>query len=153
MIYVLLINLYWALWNLNSLIFSKINSKLKKFIIKTGKKYRIDKYEKELKKNYKFKELSKFIILIFKLLISILINIILVECILRITNNPENIIYRISKISIITSLFCTYIIIQVNNTFYDSIVSIYELILTAIIIPIILEKLITQKEKNNTQDI
>lgn len=46
-------------------------------------------------------------------------------------------------------MFLTYVIIQINNSFNPSIISIYELILTAIIIPIILEKLLVQKAKDD----
>ncbi len=37
---------------------------------------------------------------------------IIIDCILKITNSSKNILYRISKMSIITSMFLTYVIIH-----------------------------------------
>lgn len=159
MIYILTINLYWFIFHINTLLLNKFNNKLKYFIEKTQQKYGIERYDKELKKEFTFKQINTFMKLTVKLMLAILIDIIMInilnvvsimiECILKITNNSTNILYRVSKISIITSMFSTYVIVQINNSFKTPIVSIYELILTAIIIPIILEKLINQKTRRN----
>ena len=158
-IYILSINLYWFIFHINTLFLSKLNKKLKQFVCNTREKYGIEKYENEINQNFKIKQFMSFIKLLFKLLLSILIDIIMVnilnvislmiDCLLKITNNSNNILYRVSKKSIIISMFLTYIIIQINNSFSDSIIAIYELILTAIIVPIILEKLINQKIKKD----
>ena len=158
MIYILAINLYWFIFYINTLFLNKFNEKLKLFIDTTQEKYKIENYEKALKKDYPLKQINIFIKLIFKLILSIIIDIIIkfilnvisimIDCILKITNNSKNILYRVSKTSIITSMFLTYVIIQINSSFKPAIISIYELILTAIIIPIILEKLIKQKSSD-----
>lgn len=65
----------------------------------------------------------------------------------KISNTNENKInYGISKITLILSLVITYLLIQMNNTiFQERLISTYEYISTAILIPIILESLLSMK--------
>ncbi|MGN1324706.1 MAG: hypothetical protein ACI4VR_05860 [Bacilli bacterium] len=65
----------------------------------------------------------------------------------KISNTNENKInYGISKITLILSFVITYLLIQLNNTiFQERIIATYEYISTAILIPIILESLLSTK--------
>lgn len=65
----------------------------------------------------------------------------------KISNTNENKInYGISKITLILSFVITYLLIQLNNTiFQERIIATYEYISTAILIPIILESLLSMK--------
>ena len=68
--------------------------------------------------------------------------------IIQLSNTNENQInYGLSKIVWTFSIIFVYIILQINNVFQTKIINTYEFISSVIIIPIILEALISLKEK------
>ena len=68
--------------------------------------------------------------------------------IFQLSNTNENQInYGITKIVWTLSIIFVYIILQMNNIFQSKIINTYEFISSVIIIPIILETLISLKEK------
>ena len=155
-IYVVLINIYWLLFYINELYTIKFYNILCSVLDNTDNDNKISEVEEEIQKDYKWnqndiKKLSIVIIKLIKLFLIefilftiIRISIMFFECILKITENYNYIIYKLSKLAILISMFITYIIIQINNTFSTNIISIFELIITSTIIPIIIEKLISK---------
>lgn len=155
-IYVVLINLYWLLFYINELYTTKIYNILCSILDNTDNDNKISELSEEIQKDYKWNlnDIKKLLIVIIKLIKPFLIEFILFtiirisivffECILKITENYNYIIYKLSKLAILISMFITYIIIQINNTFGTNIISIFELIITSTIIPIIIEKLINK---------
>lgn len=111
-----------------------------------------------------FDTLLCLFILIVSLLFSFLIEPIysilspLIKFILKIYSSNENQInYGISKIVSVIALVSTYMLIQLNNketysVFQPRIISTYEFIATAILIPIILDGLMTIKDKLKLQN-
>ena len=155
-IYVVLINLYWLLFYINELYTTKIYNILCSILDNTDNDNKISELSEEIQKDYKWNpnDIKKLLIVIIKLIKLFLIEFILFtiirisivffECILKITESYNYIIYKLSKLAILISMFITYIIIQINNTFSTNIISIFELIITSTIIPIIIEKLISK---------
>ena len=155
-IYVVLINIYWLLFYINKLYTTKFYNMLCSILDNTDNDNKISELSEEIQRDYKWNpnDIKKLLIVIIKLIKLFLIEFILFtiirisivffECILKITENYNYIIYKLSKLAILISMFITYIIIQINNTFSTNIISIFELIITSTIIPIIIEKLISK---------
>ena len=155
-VYMVLIDTSFIIYYLNKLYFNNIYIKNKKIINIIKEKYNFKNINEELNKDYKWSEILLFFILIIKIIIAIIMNFIICSPVIIINNFlksldeyyskiSENNIYSISKIALVTSIIFVYIIIEISGEFSTSLISIYELISTSILIPLILEKLI----KNN----
>lgn len=155
-LYLIILNIYNIFKNLNSLYLLNLNKTIVENILKIDKKYGIDNLDKLFKRNNKnlFKYsiyfflqsiifiLMNFIIRTFLFIVSEILNII--DTTFSVESN--NVFYTLSKISLLISLFFVYITILFSKTFSEPIISIYELTISSITIPIILEMLLSRKE-------
>lgn len=165
LIYVFFINIYWFLFYINELLVKKLSTMMYSILDKYSAREKLNSLIEETKKDYRcnIKNLKYLLGLILKIIVLLLLEfgfftiirfgIVFVECMLKITNNPDYIIYKLSKLSVLLSMFTTYITIQINGTFSPNIIDIFELVITSTIIPIVIEKLInnslTKKQESN----
>ncbi len=155
-IYMVLIDSSFIIFYLNKLYFNNIYKKAKKITDSIIKKYSFKSINEELNKDYKWNDILIFLILIIKIIIAIVMNfiicspVIIFNTLLKSINEKYNIIsenniYSISKISLVITLIVVYAIIEISGDFSTSLISIYELTSSSILIPLILEKLINNK--------
>ncbi len=157
-IYMILINSSFIIYYLDSLYINNFSIKIDSILSKIKSKYDLNLYEKEIQKEYAWNEIISFLKLLLKLIKTILISfciaipLLMINGFFKIINKHSNItdnsIYSISKISLVISLIIVYVIIEITGEFSNSLVSIYELITSTLIIPLVLEKLLKNKKDN-----
>lgn len=173
--YCLLLNIYFVIKNLKKINISKVIKVYKNAVEKIYFKFDFNDIKLEFINTEKllyntnisnFRKyllfLTKFILdiilcsfkYVFSLFLSFLIkpfltilNFILSKIIQLSNTNENQINYGLSKIIWTFSIIFTYIILQINNIFQSRIINTYEFISSVIIIPIILESLISFKNK------
>lgn len=155
-IYMVLINTSFIIFYLDKLWLNNLYIKTKTLANSISEKYDFNKFIEELSNDYKLSEIKSLFIIVFKIIIAIIMNfiintpIIILNIFLKNINEKynsisDNSIYSISKITLVITLIIVYIIIEMSGDFSSSLISIYELILSSILIPIFLEKLIKTK--------
>lgn len=173
--YCFLLNLYFVIKNLKKINIDFFVEKYQRFIKNVNKKFdysniilRFDNtYKLTYDKNVvKFKRILLFfpyllldsLVCFFKYVVSlffslilkpffIILNYILLK-IVKLSNTNENQInYSLTKIVWTLSIILVYIILQMNTIFQNRIINTYEFISSVIIIPIILDSLLSFKEK------
>ena len=151
-----LINTSFIIFYLDKLWLNNLYIKTKTLANSISEKYDFNKFIEELSNDYKLSEIKSLFIIVFKIIIAIIMNfiintpIIILNIFLKNINEKynsisDNSIYSISKITLVITLIIVYIIIEMSGDFSSSLISIYELILSSILIPIFLEKLIKTK--------
>lgn len=132
----IILNFYFS----NKLIFNKNNSKLKKTLLF------IPNFILDIAICLCKYLLSIFLSFIIKPALTIL-SFLFFKIIQLSSTNENQINYGITKIVATMSIILVYIILQMNEVFQERIINTYEFISSVIIIPIILEALISLKEK------
>ena len=159
--YFIMITTYNIIKNFNILVMDNLNKKIDELIKKIDEKYNLEYLDNLLVGKKCF--LIKGFIFIYKSIIWILMVLIVRGFIFSVytiynfiskffKNDSNSIFYILSKLSLIISLLSTYCIIMFTNEFNASIISILELIISTLIIPIILEMLLSRKNTNYTNN-
>lgn len=160
-IYMILINISFIIFYLDKLWFNNLYLKTKTLANSINKKYNFKNFDEKLSKDYKWSEVISFLRLVLKIIIAIFMNFIISTPIIilniflksineKYNNISEDNIYSISKITLVITLIVVYAIIEMSSDFSNSIISIYELISSSILIPLIIEKLIKVKANKAT---
>lgn len=155
--YFILLNIYNIIRNLNILVMDNLNLKTKNEIEKIDAQYNIEHLDNLI--NSKRNLLIKIFIFLIKSIQWVLMVLFIRGFLFSIStiyefisklfiNDSNSTFYSLSKISLIFSLFITYCIVTLTNDFSASIISIFELIISTLIIPIILEIMLSNKRKN-----
>lgn len=155
--YFILLSIYNINRNLNILFIFKLNTKIHNLLMAIDSKYNLDYldviYNTINKKNV-FIRIFIFIYLFVKWIITILLIrglffslYTIFGVLLKVFKEDDNnIFYILSKIGLVTSLFVTYCVIVLSKCFDDSVINIFELIVSALIIPIVLEMILSRKK-------
>lgn len=171
LIYCLILNIYFFIKSLNNFKIETFKEKYASIFYKYYNKFSLDNLTLDLKMTNK--ELNKKVtenrLLIFfcfftdttmgflKLILSLLFQVTLpiyvvlesfFTLLIKIAKTNENHVnYKITKIVLTSTIIIVDIILQIEELFNSEIISIYEFIASVIIIPIVLDGLLTLKEK------
>lgn len=172
--YVLLLNIYFVIKNLEKINIKVFLKKYTKVENKLIDKFYIDNMDLKFKKTQFYCSENKNIKTILRVIVFFILNLIIsvlkqfltiifsifvlpilyfinfiIKLLIKISHTDINKVnYSITKVISVISFITTYIILQINTIiFQPKIISVYEYISTAILIPIILESIMTLKGK------